>query len=166
MLLSLVERATHEDKMKRIASILCFLAVGTLAIGQQPTRSVSVEDAKTLVLAALPSKTKQLPKFELGGGDDPLYPHFYVFQALWAGAPNGSVVVGHYAVDKTTADVWNSVMACDELTTPAVRRLQAKVRSRIGLSPAEYQKKKRRCPLEVDDATPPLTVDWREIPFT
>ena len=141
--------------MKRIASFLWFLALCIPVVAQQPTRLVSGEDAKELVLAALPSKTKQLPKFELEGGDDPTYPQFYVFQAEWAGAPNGSMVIGHYAVDKTTADVWNAVMACEELSNPSVRKLQAKVRSRIGLSPAEYRKKKRRCPLEVEDATTP-----------
>jgi hypothetical protein len=34
---------------------------------------------------------------------------------------------------------------------PVLRKLQKQVRSRIGLSPTEYRKKKRRCPLELED---------------
>ena len=136
--------------MRLFASIPCVVAVCALVVAQQPSRFVSAEDAKKLVLAALPSKTKQSSKFELEGGDDPAYPHFYVYQALWAGTPNGSVVVGIYAVDKETADVWNAPAACVEMSTPALHRLKTKIRLGIGLSPAEYRKKKRRCPLEVE----------------
>jgi hypothetical protein len=60
-----------------------------------------------------------------------------------------SVVAGHYAVDSLTGDVWNAVMACDELSTPALHKLQTKLRSRNGLSEAEYRKVKRTCPLEM-----------------
>jgi hypothetical protein len=130
------------------------LVVAAPQSGQQPNQLVSLDDAKALVRAALPSKTKQLPKFEIEGGDDPTYPHFYVFQALWAGTPNGSVVVGIYAVDKETVDVWNAPAACVEMSTPALHELQAKVRSRMGLSRDEYRKKKRRCPLEVEGNGP------------
>jgi hypothetical protein len=98
----------------------------------------------------LPARTKQLPKFGLEGGLDSRDPRFYTFTAYWAGAPNGSMVIGIYAVDASTADVWNAPAACDELNTPALRKLQKQVCLRIGLSSTEYSKKKRRCPLELE----------------
>jgi hypothetical protein len=136
--------------VKTTAACVFSLVLCVSAAAQHPGTRVSVEEAKKLVLAALPSSAKQLPKFGLEGGRDPDSAGFYVFMAYWAGAPNGSVVIGHYAVDASTADVWNAVMACEELSTPALRKLQARVRSRIGLSDAEYRKRKRRCPLEME----------------
>jgi hypothetical protein len=129
----------------------CLLLVGlnALALGQATKQRVSVQDAKQLVLAALPSKAKQLPKFGLEQYEYPASPGFYFFTAYWAGAPHGSMVIGNYAVDESTADIWNAVMACEELNTPALHRLQAKVRSRLSLSNAEYHKQKRTCPLEM-----------------
>lgn len=136
--------------VKSIAASLFVLALCVSALAQQPKPSVSVGDAKRLVLAALPSRTRHLPKFGLEEYQNPASPKFYFFQAYWAGAPNGSMIIGHYAVDASTADVWNAVMACEELSNPALRKLQARVRSRIRLSDVEYRNRKRSCPLETE----------------
>jgi hypothetical protein len=140
--------------MRFIASCVVFLTLFPSAFAQQPRQRVSVDEAKDLVLAALPAKTKRLPRFGLEGGVDPTYPHFYIFMAYWEGAPNGSMVIGHYAVDFSTADVWNAVMACEELSTAALQKMQMKIRSRIGLSNSDYRKIKGTCPLETKTTTP------------
>ena len=138
--------------VKSIAAGLLIMAFSVPALTQQKElRDITPDEARQLVLAALPSRAKRLPKFELEGGLGSHDPRFYFFEAYWAGAPNGSMVIGNYAVDASTADVWNAPAACDELSTPALRKLQKQVRSRIGLSPTEYRKQKRRCPLELDD---------------
>jgi hypothetical protein len=123
----------------------------TVVAQKQGSRLVTADEARNLVMAAISSSAKRLPKFGLEGGLDSHDQRFYVFMAYWAGAPNGSMVIGHYAVDTSTADVWNAVMACQELSNPALRKLQKQVRSRLGLSEAQYQKVKRRCPLEMED---------------
>ena len=128
------------------------MAVSTPAIAEQAAaRQVTVVQARQLVLAALPARTKHLPKFGLEGGLDSRDPRFYIFTAYWAGAPNGSMVIGNYAVDASTADVWNAPAACVEMSTPALRKVQQQVRSRIGMSPSQYRKQKRRCPLELEN---------------
>jgi hypothetical protein len=138
--------------VKPITACLLIMAFSVPAATQQKEfRDITPDEARQLVLAALPSRTKRLPKFGLEGGLDSHDPRFYFFEAYWAGAPNGSMVIGNYAVDASTVDVWNAPAACDELSTPALRKLQKQVRSRIGLSPTEYRKKKRRCPLELED---------------
>jgi hypothetical protein len=138
--------------VKPIAACLLIMTFCVPAVTQQKEfRDITPAAARQLVLAALPSRTKRLPKFGVEGGLDSHDPRFYFFEAYWAGAPNGSMVIGNYAVDASTADVWNAPAACDELSTPALRKLQKQVRSRIGLSPTEYRKKKRRCPLELED---------------
>jgi hypothetical protein len=118
---------------------------------QQDSRLVTDGEARELVIAALPSSAKHLPKFGLEGGLDSHDPRFYVFTAYWAGAPNGSMVIGNYAVDTSTADVWDAVMACRELRTQALRKLQKEVRSRLRLSETQYRKAKRLCPLEMEE---------------
>ena len=110
-------------------------------------RAVSVDEAATLVSAALPSKLRHLPKFGLEEYQDGHSPKFYFFTAYWAGAPNGSMVIGNYAVDSSTGDVWNAVTECDEQSTPALRKLQRTLRARIGLTDAEYKRIKSKGPL-------------------
>lgn len=116
----------------------------TNAIGH---RRVSVGEAKNLVLEALPRKARHLPSLSLEGGLDPAYPGFYVISVMWAGAPDGSVVYGNYAVDASTGDVFDAVSECTEISTPSLRKLQAEIRSRIGLSDSEYHKIKSEGPL-------------------
>lgn len=110
-------------------------------------RPISVKEARNLVLEALPLEVRQLPKFGIDLFEDARFPQFYVFLASSAGAPSGSAVIGYYAVDKSTGDVWNAPAACDELRSASLRKLQAKVRSEIGLSESEYQRIRRKGPL-------------------
>jgi hypothetical protein len=111
----------------------------------QPRLSANQE--KQLVMAALPLKLKQLPAFELEPYVDPSSHRFDFFQATWAGTPNGSVIVGHYAVDPKTGDVFDAVVGCSELSTPALRKLQDKDRAQLGLSDARYHKIRSNGPL-------------------
>jgi hypothetical protein len=109
---------------------------------------LSLNDAKQLVMAGLSSTEKRLPAFSLEHSAEQDSTQFYFFTAAWDN-PKGSAVAGSYAVDKATADVWNSVMACEELSTPGLRELQSQVRSHIGLTPAQYRERKRGCPLDI-----------------
>lgn len=59
---------------------------------------------------------------------------------------NCGSVIGNYAVDSSTGDVW-SATECEEESTPELRKLQANVRLRIGLSDSEYHKIKRKGPV-------------------
>jgi len=123
----------------RVLTVAVVLSV-QLSVGQSASipHTVTADEAKSLILTALPSKAKHLPKFGLDGDIDPRSPRFYVFSADWDN-PGGSVVYGTYAVDTLTGDVWDAVTSCDELSTPALRRLQVQVRSRIGLDNAKYR---------------------------
>jgi hypothetical protein len=125
------------------------MAVGlasSMVYSSTPRRLVSVDEAKDLVAAALPLTTRHLPKFGVDGQDDPEFPQFYFLSAMWAGAPDGSAVIGHYYVDKSTGDVWSATAECEQESTPELRKLQGKIRLRIGLSGSEYHKIKRKGP--------------------
>jgi len=126
--------------------------IGVLAIeliGAQSAdgaRNVSPEEARGLVLAALPSETRRLPGFTLRQHDVQEFPQFYFFTAIWIGAPNGSLIAGDWAVDRSTADVW-SALRCEEESTSTLRKLQSKLRKTIGLTDAEYQRAKKKGPM-------------------
>jgi hypothetical protein len=71
---------------------------------------------------------------------------FYYFEGTWDNAGPGSVIVGHLAVDKRTADVWDAIV-CREITSPALQRFQATVRRRMGITTELYKKLKRPGPM-------------------
>ena len=114
------------------------------ADAKETPRSVSLEQATALVVAALPTKTKQLPEFGIEQFGEDQHSQFYFLTAYWQGAPNGSMIIGNYAVDPSTGDVWDAVMECSELNTRALRKLQKRIRREIGLSDSEYKKIKSK----------------------
>jgi hypothetical protein len=128
-----------------IFTVIAGLALSTFSAADG-RRTISAEEARHLVLEALPLKTRQLPKFGLDQYQDPHFPQFYFFTATWAGPPNGSAVVGNYAVDSSTGDVWSAIQ-CEKEDSPALRKLQKEIRLQIGLSDFDYQKMKRQGPV-------------------
>jgi len=108
--------------------------------------AISVDEASKLVAAALPAKTRHLSHFGVDQYQDPSFPEFYFFMATWAGLPNGSAVIGNYAVDPATGDVWSAVQ-CVEETSATLRKRQAALRSLVGLDASEYKKIKKKGPL-------------------
>ena len=102
--------------------------------------------AERILFSALPKYERHLSGFGFERYEGTSN-RFYFFTAVWNGPKNGSVVAGNYAVDKYTGDVWSATSSCNELSTVASRKLQAKVRSELGLSVANYQKIKTHGPL-------------------
>jgi hypothetical protein len=50
------------------------------------------------------------------------------------------------AVDLRTGEVW-SEDSCENLISPSVKKLQKAIRTRIGFTPDEFRKLRRRAPL-------------------
>jgi hypothetical protein len=69
---------------------------------------------------------------------------FYSFEALgvWSREP-GSAVIGHYAVNRTTAEVWNRD-SCELITFPALEDAQEQLRRRHNISVRGYEKLRYR----------------------
>lgn len=129
------------------AAVIAIVIASNLAAAVGQARTITVAEAKILVAAAVPEKTKHLPKFGVEYFGEPEPSQFYFLTAYWAGAPNGSIVIGNYAVDRSTADVWDAAMECHEIQNPKLQSLQKSMRVRIGLSDPEYEKRKRKGPL-------------------
>ncbi|MBB5057773.1 hypothetical protein HDF16_002479 [Granulicella aggregans] len=120
--------------------LIALLLSGTVAVthAQRPTK-MSAEEASRFAMAAISSKAKQMPGFQLLA-DKSADKGLYVFNAIWEGLPGGSVEIGFYAVDPITGTVWDAVMECDELSTPKLRALQRTRRKQSGYSKAQLHK--------------------------
>lgn len=89
---------------------LCFLLaldLATAVTSGPAERKITVEQARALVMASLTAQQRRLPKVGVEHFDDPdnPTPKFWIFTVIWEGLPEGSVVVGNYAVDPYTGDV-------------------------------------------------------------
>jgi hypothetical protein len=134
--------------MKR-AFLLLFacVCVSDASAANQTEHKVTSDQARALVLASLTPKQRQIPSLGADTFNDPNSSRFLFFTVTWAGTPNGSVVVGNYAVDPYTGDVFSATMACHEEKTKHLEVLQRQVRATLNLTEAEYQKLKTKGPL-------------------
>jgi hypothetical protein len=115
---------------------------------QTPIRMVTFAQAKTLVIAS-PKQQKRLPGIQAEQYNDPESARFWFFTVMWAPPADwsGSVVVGNYAVDPRTGDVWSATMSCMEESNRHLGALQRHLRTDLGLSVAEYRHLKTTGPL-------------------
>lgn len=132
----------------KITTVLLFVSlciVNISAVGQAK-RKVTSDQGRMLVLASLSAQQRRLPSLEADQYEDPKS-QFLFYTVTWAGTPNGSVVVGNYAVDPRTGDVFSATAACDEEKNKNLQSLQKRIRSTLHLSDAEYQRLKTKGPL-------------------
>src|ERR1700735_2075293 len=112
-----------------IAGCLC-----AQSLSAKSAHSITIAAARALVVAALSSQERALPDIEAQQVSPPKSARFLFFVVTWKGAINGSAVVGNYAVDPYTGDVWSATSSCDEMINGELRRMQMKMRLAIHLS--------------------------------
>ncbi|MGA2570849.1 MAG: hypothetical protein ABSF23_10040 [Terracidiphilus sp.] len=134
--------------MKRVFVLLfACLCVSDASAADKAEHKVTPDQARALVLASLTPKQRQLPSLGADSFNDPNSSRFFFFTVTWAGTPNGSVVVGNYAVDPYTGDVFSATMSCYEEANNNLKALQKQVRAALNLTQGEYQKLKTKGPL-------------------
>jgi hypothetical protein len=128
-------------------SILLFALAGTSASARVATPSLTLDEVRTLARAALTDSQQRLSG--VGFEFDPAQSHSrYIYvTATWTGTKKGSVILGNYAVDKITADIWSATASCLEMKNSKLKQLQMHIRQRIHLSRARYQKLRTHGPL-------------------
>jgi hypothetical protein len=129
---------------------MCILFCLTLCVVlEATTHDVSKEEARVLVISALKANTRytQAPGFDLDSFDDPYFPGFYAFEALWDN-PSGSVHLGAYNVNRRTADVWDvsDIDNCKRLTSRTIETFQRKLQKRSGLNEKQFRKLQQEAP--------------------
>jgi hypothetical protein len=105
---------------------------------------ITVEEARKLVLAYLhDSSAKDLPGLGVSHYTSRYWPGFYFFEATWNNPNPGSVVVGHFAVDPGSADVWDP-FSCKVIESNDLRSAQRKLRQSMRLPDAVKHKRKAK----------------------
>lgn len=134
--------------MKRAFVLLvAFLCVLNARAADQALRKVTPDQARVLVLASLTPKQRQLPSVETDPYGNPKFPRFLFFSVTWGKTANGSEVVGSYAVDLFTADVFSATAYCHEEKNKNLEAIQKQFRTALNLTEDEYQKLKTKGPL-------------------
>lgn len=96
-------------------------------------RKISHNQAQELVRDALVTLNLNGPSVRIERNRYDYAPEFYVFMAWWPN-PHGSPVLGYYAVNPWTGDVWD-VMGCKRISSPAIQAEQRSILKRSNLSP-------------------------------
>ncbi len=131
--------------MSRRIAILCLVLASSFTVGESTSaRKLTVEEGRALVLAAIDPRTTKLPHFGIDQSHDKYSPEFYHFDVT--AETGGSPVIGFYAVDPITADIWNGVL-CERISSSRIHKVQTALRAKIGLSSAEYKEKRRPGPM-------------------
>jgi hypothetical protein len=133
--------------MKR-AVVLLFACLCVLSASgeNKAERRVTPDQARVLVLAALTPKQRQLPSLETDSYNNPDSSRFLFFSVTWGKTANGSEVVGSYAVDPFTGDVFSATATCHEEKNKNLEALQKQFRATLNLTQAEYQRLKTKGP--------------------
>jgi hypothetical protein len=106
-------------------------------------REINQEEAR-----GLPAAYLKLPGGAVLNSGDMGFAGFRYFMAILgtSGGEVGVLQVRYFAVDRQTGEVWESVI-CQRIASPSLRKLQAALRKRIGLTDEEYRKIKRLGPM-------------------
>ena len=133
---------------KRLLGFLLIILSAASACATEPSPDrLDSEQATALVMASLSPRERRLPRLGVDPYKDPNSSRFLFFTVTWAGAPHGSVVVGNYAVDPYTGDVFSATMACQEEKNKHLEAVQRQVRASLRLTQTAYQKLKTKGPL-------------------
>jgi hypothetical protein len=111
------------------------------------TRDLSVEEGRQLVIQALEPAQRKLRGLEARMPKRTQIPEFYKFEVQWDNPTPGSVVVGSFAVNRVTGDVWELAF-CERKKSQELARLQESLRKKIGLSAEELKRLTEKAPCQ------------------
>lgn len=101
--------------------------------GQPNERSVSRSEASKLVYEGIKKHNTGATIHAMADRYDQV---FMYFQAIWPN-PVGSPVIGNFAVNPFTGDVWNTG-GCERVSSPSLRKDQQGIRKRFRLAGRQY----------------------------
>ena len=134
-------------KLHRLSILLALITSGTASSAGVPSPRMSRIDAQQIMLRYLQdARLAQRPGFALDSFDSPTSPTFYFFEAIYANPGPGSAMLGSWAVDSRTGDIW-SATTCEEKTSPGTHALQMQIRARLQITAVRYRQLRRGGPM-------------------
>lgn len=132
----MLHSAEHAPGERRNPSVA--RSVDFYARAQKTSATLSEDHARSLAVSTLTAAARRLPGIRFQEEKRPHPEGFYWFE-ITANTPNDvSPLLGYFAVNKTTGDVWNPVQ-CKRLTSSAIRRFQEQLRRKAKISDAEFR---------------------------
>jgi hypothetical protein len=131
--------------MKKIRLIVLTLLTSVLLLtstgvqGQKTAPVVSEDLAHKLAVSTLTPNARRLPSMRFDREKAPHPEGFYWFEVTANVRDGASPLLGYFAVNKTTGDVWNPVQ-CRKLASTAIRHLQEQLRQKGAISAAEFHR--------------------------
>lgn len=129
-------------RISRYLLPLFLLVAAAAPANRADQRKITVRQARDLVYEAVKGNNKGA---EIDRIENPYDREFYYFEVI---VPNAvaSPVVGHFAVNPWTGDVWNPAL-CERVAVPALKKLQKNIHRRSGLNRGEYLKAEKKKPI-------------------
>ena len=129
--------------LKTVTWLLLFLAVPVAARAAGP-RALSLEEAESLVRAAVAGTDLAKREFAFDPAEMPGYSDFYFLGAVVAD-PGAEGHAGWWAVNKFTAEVWDPYR-CSRLHGVELEKLQKRIRSELATSSEDQQQHSKSDP--------------------
>jgi hypothetical protein len=122
---------------------LLFLLFWALSAGASalPAAKLTETEARQFAQVALGAHNRGADLEAAPRADDP---DFYFFAATWSN-PVGSPIIGYFAVNPWTGDVWDR--GCQRVRSTALSKLQAETRKRLALPADAYRVWHRKMPI-------------------
>lgn len=120
------------------------------AESEQPTRpdTISLPEAHRLAILTLVPSARRFPNMRFEALGPPHPAGFYLFE-LTAKTPDGtSPVLGNFAVNAHTGDVWD-IGLCTRLSSAALTRARRQVRLKLRLTARDFAARSRATPCEL-----------------
>ncbi len=130
--------------LRSLTQVILFLAAAGMQLlaAEAERQKISLQEARRLVYAVVKEHN---PDAKVSRTQNPYDSEFLYFEVI-AGNPVASPVVGHFAVNPWTGDVWNPAL-CERVTLPSLQKVQEKIRKRSRLTEKEYLRLRAKKPL-------------------
>ena len=122
--------------------ITVIAGAGAMLLAGGERQRISVQEARRLVYEVVKLHNPGAAVSRMQNSYDR---EFLYFEVLTTN-PVASPVVGHYAVNPWTGDVWNPAL-CERLTLPSLKRMQERIRKRFKFAEQEYARLRAKKPL-------------------
>ncbi len=114
---------------------------------KETSLTVNEELAHKLAISTLTASARRLPGMRFDREKSPHPEAFYWFEVT-ANVPDGvSALLGYFAVNMRTGDVWNPVQ-CRKLTSTVIRHFQEQLRQKGAISTAELHQMADEAPCQ------------------
>lgn len=124
--------------------LVCLIAVQISdAAGSEEQHRISIDEAREIGQLAIDSYHRGAALVPV---EKQFVPSFYVFEAE-SPNPETAAVIGSFAVNAQTGDVWDMAGYCHHLTSRAIRDRQEELRRRFGYSKSEFAKLEKLKPM-------------------